>query len=147
MLACLMVAGARYYYSRCHGVDACAAVDAESHEQIGLANLSRPSENARRARRQSSTSAKFLQSPDLNWRDLNSIIVQDDNFAGSGLTYINDDLPRDVFRNLACLLLALAVQSDRIFQTESVDDFEVKTWVRASPRLRMPNEFALFQDA
>jgi hypothetical protein len=28
-----VVAGARYYFSRCHGMDACAAADAESHER------------------------------------------------------------------------------------------------------------------
>jgi hypothetical protein len=27
VLACSIVAGARYYYSKCHGMDACAAVD------------------------------------------------------------------------------------------------------------------------
>lgn len=26
-------AGARYYFSKCHGMDACAAADAESHER------------------------------------------------------------------------------------------------------------------
>jgi hypothetical protein len=25
--------GARYYFSKCHGMDACAAADAESHER------------------------------------------------------------------------------------------------------------------
>jgi hypothetical protein len=34
VLACSIIGGARYYYSsRCHGVDACAAADAESHER------------------------------------------------------------------------------------------------------------------
>lgn len=28
-----IAAGARYYLSKCHGVDACAAADAESHER------------------------------------------------------------------------------------------------------------------
>jgi hypothetical protein len=28
-----IAAGARYYLSRCHGMDACAAADAESHER------------------------------------------------------------------------------------------------------------------
>lgn len=28
-----IVAGARYYLSRCHGMDACAAAEAESHER------------------------------------------------------------------------------------------------------------------
>ena len=27
------VAGARYYFSKCHGLDACAAAEAESHER------------------------------------------------------------------------------------------------------------------
>jgi hypothetical protein len=33
VIACSILAGARYYYSRCHGMDACAAVEAESHER------------------------------------------------------------------------------------------------------------------
>jgi hypothetical protein len=33
VLACSIIGGARYYYSRCHGMDACAAADAESHER------------------------------------------------------------------------------------------------------------------
>lgn len=33
LIACSMLAGAQYYYSRCHGMDACAAADAESHER------------------------------------------------------------------------------------------------------------------
>ena len=28
-----IAAGARYYFSKCHGMDACAAADAESHER------------------------------------------------------------------------------------------------------------------
>jgi hypothetical protein len=30
---CSITAGVRYYRSKCHGVDACAAADAESHER------------------------------------------------------------------------------------------------------------------
>jgi hypothetical protein len=33
VIAGSIVAGARSYYSKCHGVDACAAADAESHER------------------------------------------------------------------------------------------------------------------
>jgi hypothetical protein len=32
VLACSIIGGARYYYSS-HGMDACAAADAESHER------------------------------------------------------------------------------------------------------------------
>jgi hypothetical protein len=28
-----IAAGSRYYLSKCHGIDACAAADAESHER------------------------------------------------------------------------------------------------------------------
>ena len=33
VLAGSIAAGARYYLSKCHGMDACAAADAESHER------------------------------------------------------------------------------------------------------------------
>jgi hypothetical protein len=33
LIACSILAGARYYYSKCHGMDACAAAEAESHER------------------------------------------------------------------------------------------------------------------
>ena len=32
-LAGSIAAGTRYYFSKCHGMDACAAADAESHER------------------------------------------------------------------------------------------------------------------
>lgn len=34
LIVCSIVAGARYYLSRCHGVDACAAAEAESLERV-----------------------------------------------------------------------------------------------------------------
>ena len=33
LVACSILYGARYYYSKCHGMDACAAAEAESHER------------------------------------------------------------------------------------------------------------------
>jgi hypothetical protein len=33
LVACSILASARYYYSKCHGMDECAAADAESHER------------------------------------------------------------------------------------------------------------------
>jgi hypothetical protein len=33
VIVCSITAGARYYFSKCHGMDACAAADAESHER------------------------------------------------------------------------------------------------------------------
>jgi hypothetical protein len=33
LVVCSIVAGAQYYLSRCHGMDACAAAEAESHER------------------------------------------------------------------------------------------------------------------
>jgi len=33
VIVCSIVAGARYYLSKCHGMDACAAAEAESHER------------------------------------------------------------------------------------------------------------------
>ena len=33
VIACSVLAGARYYYSTCRGMDACAAAEAESHER------------------------------------------------------------------------------------------------------------------
>lgn len=33
VMACSVLAGARYYYSTCRGMDACAAAEAESHER------------------------------------------------------------------------------------------------------------------
>jgi flagellar basal body-associated protein FliL len=33
VIVCGVAAGTRYYFSKCHGMDACAAADAESHER------------------------------------------------------------------------------------------------------------------
>jgi flagellar basal body-associated protein FliL len=33
VIVCGVAAGTRYYLSKCHGMDACAAADAESHER------------------------------------------------------------------------------------------------------------------
>ena len=33
VIACSIFAGTRYYLSKCHGMDACAAAEAESHER------------------------------------------------------------------------------------------------------------------
>ena len=33
VIVCSIFAGARYYQSKCHGMDACAAAEAESHER------------------------------------------------------------------------------------------------------------------
>jgi hypothetical protein len=33
VIVCSIVVSARYYLSKCHGMDACAAVEAESHER------------------------------------------------------------------------------------------------------------------
>jgi len=38
LLVCVLIVGsivasARYYLNRCHGIDACAAAEAESHER------------------------------------------------------------------------------------------------------------------
>jgi hypothetical protein len=34
LIVCSIAASARYYLSRCHGMDACAAAEAESHERV-----------------------------------------------------------------------------------------------------------------
>ena len=34
MIVCSIAAGAQYYLSRCHGMDACAAAEAESLERV-----------------------------------------------------------------------------------------------------------------
>jgi hypothetical protein len=34
VIVCSIVAGARYYLSRCHGMDACAAAEAEGNERV-----------------------------------------------------------------------------------------------------------------
>jgi hypothetical protein len=33
VIVCSIFGGARYYLSKCHGMDACAAAEAESHER------------------------------------------------------------------------------------------------------------------
>ncbi|CUT98324.1 hypothetical protein CDS [Bradyrhizobium sp. G22] len=33
MIVCSIAASAQYYLSKCHGMDACAAAEAESHER------------------------------------------------------------------------------------------------------------------
>jgi hypothetical protein len=41
VFACSIIGGARYYDCRCHGVDACAAADAESHELTQRTTINR----------------------------------------------------------------------------------------------------------